>query len=149
MPTLTTIDTACGIIEEKEVTDDDLLRHHHGRVGGHCRRARSTKEVPGRLTRRLPNDWELAPGWFSTPSTVEGWCAAGFASFALALGVLGEAARRGGVSGPIYSLAFVLGLVGGVAAILAVRRGERSLLTMLAFLPLLLGVGFGLAESLG
>ena len=81
-------------------------------------------------------------GWFSTPTTLEGRWAAGFATFALALGVLGEAARRGDVVGPFYPLAFVLGLVGGVAAILAVRRGERSLLAMLAFLPLLIGVSF-------
>ena len=88
-------------------------------------------------------------GWFSTPTTLEGWWAAGSASSALALGVLGEAARRGDVGGPFYPLAFVLGLLGGVAAILAVRHGERSLLAVLAFLPLLLGVGFGLAELLG
>ena len=88
-------------------------------------------------------------GWFSTPTTLEGWWAASFASLALALGVLGEAARRGDVSGPFYPLAFALGLVGGVAGILAVRRGERSLLAMLAFVPLLLGVGFGLAELFG
>lgn len=88
-------------------------------------------------------------GWFSAPTTLEGWWAEGFASFALAAGVLGEAARRGDVSGPFYPLAFIAGLAGGVAAILALRRGERSLLAMLAFLPLLLGSGFGLAELLG
>jgi hypothetical protein len=38
---------------------------------------------------------------------------------------------------------------GGAAAVLAVRRGERSLLAMVALLPFLLGVSFGLAELLG
>lgn len=75
--------------------------------------------------------------------------AAGSASSALALGLLGEAARRESVLGPFYPLAFALGPVGGVAAVLAVCRGERSLLAMLAFLPLPLGVGFGLAELFG
>jgi hypothetical protein len=37
----------------------------------------------------------------------------------------------------------------GVAAAAAVRRGERSLLTLLAFLPLLIAVSFGVAELLG
>jgi hypothetical protein len=37
----------------------------------------------------------------------------------------------------------------GVAAVAAVRRGERSLLALVAFLPLLIGVGFGVAELLG
>lgn len=41
------------------------------------------------------------------------------------------------------------GLLSGVAAIVAVRRGERSLLAMLGFLPLLVGVSFGLAELFG
>ena len=91
----------------------------------------------------------LREGWFSIPTTSEGWWSVGFASFALALGVIGEAARQADVRGPFYPLALVLGLVGGIAAILAVRRGERSLLAMLAFIPLLIGVGFGLAELLG
>jgi hypothetical protein len=91
----------------------------------------------------------LREGWFSIPTTSEGWWSVGFASFALALGAIGEAARQGDVRGPFYPLALVLGLVGGIAAILAVRRGERSLLAMLAFIPLLIGVGFGIAELLG
>jgi hypothetical protein len=98
---------------------------------------------------RVVSHQPFREGWFSTPTTLEGRWAAGFASVALALGVLGEAARRGDVGGPSYPLAFLAGLAGGVAAILAVRRGERSLLAMLAFLPLLLGVGFGLAELFG
>ena len=84
--------------------------------------------------------------WLSLPTTLEGWWAAGLACAAIALGVLGEAARRIDVVGPFYSLAFLAVLAGGVAAVLAVHRGERSFLTMLAFLPLLLVVGFGLAE---
>ena len=63
--------------------------------------------------------------------------------------VLGEVARRADVSGPFYSLAFLAGLTGGVAAVLAVRRGERSLLAVLVVLPLLVAVGFGLAELFG
>ena len=87
--------------------------------------------------------------WLSTPTTLEGWWAAGFASLALTLDVLGEVARQGDVRGPFYPLAFGLGLAGGVAALFAVRRGERSLLATLAFLPLLVGGGFGLAELFG
>ena len=71
------------------------------------------------------------------------------AALALALGLLGEAARRGDVPGPLYPLAFLAGLLGGVEAVIAVRRGDRSLLLMLAFIPLLIGAGFGLAELLG
>lgn len=87
--------------------------------------------------------------WLSPPRTLEGWWAAGLASASIALGVLGEAARRADVSGPFYPLAFLAGLMGGVAAVLAVRRGERSLLAVLAVLPLLVAVGFGLAELFG
>ena len=67
-------------------------------------------------------------------------------------GLLGSAGALRGSTDDVnrfYSLAFVLGLVGGVAALFAVRRGERSLLAMLAFVPLLVGVSFGLAELLG
>ena len=88
-------------------------------------------------------------GWLSPPTTIEGWWAAGLATAATAVGVLGEVARRGDVSGPFYPLAFLAGLLGGVAAVLAIRRGERSLLAALAVLPLLVAVGFGLAELLG
>ena len=88
-------------------------------------------------------------GWLSLPTTLEGWWAAGLGSAAIVLGVLGEAARRGDVVGPFYPLAFLAGIFGGVAVVLAVRRGERSLLVMLAALPLLVAVGFGLAELIG
>ena len=81
--------------------------------------------------------------------TLEGWWAVGLASAAVALGVVGEAARRGDQQGPFYAVAFMAGLLGGVAAILAIRRGERSLPAMLGFVPLLVGVGFGLAEVFG
>lgn len=94
-------------------------------------------------SRHLPDD-----GWLSLPTTPAGWWAAGLATAAVVLGVLGEAAR-GNVSGPFYPAAFLVGLIGGVAAVVAVRRGERSLLAMLAFLPLLLAVGFAVAELLG
>jgi hypothetical protein len=88
-------------------------------------------------------------GWLSPPMTLEGWWALGLASAAVALGVLGEAARRGDQPGPFYAAAFMTGLLGGVAAILAIRHGERSLLAMLGFVPLLVGVSFGLAELFG
>jgi hypothetical protein len=101
------------------------------------------------MTMRVVSHQSFREGWLSTPTTPEGWWAAGFASFALALGVIGEAARRGDVHGPFYPLAVVLGLVGGVAAILAVRRGERSLLATLVLIALFIGVSFGLAELFG
>ena len=88
-------------------------------------------------------------GWLSPPTTLEGWWALGLASAAIVLGVLGEAARRGDVGGPLYPLALLAALVGGGAAVVAARRGERSLVVMLAVLPLVVAVGFGLAELLG
>jgi hypothetical protein len=87
--------------------------------------------------------------WFSTPTTHEGWLAAVLALLAFAFGVIGEAARQGDVPGPFYAVALTTGLFGGAAAVLAVRRGERSLLAMVALLPFLLEVSFGLAELLG
>jgi hypothetical protein len=62
---------------------------------------------------------------------------------------LAEAARREELPGPFYAVAFASALLAGVAAVAAVRRGERSLLALVAFLPLLIGVGFGVAELLG
>ena len=50
---------------------------------------------------------------------------------------------------PFYPLAFLAALAGGGAAIVAVRRGEVSLVVMLAALPLVVAVGFGLAALLG
>lgn len=88
-------------------------------------------------------------GRLSPPTTLEGWWALGLASAAVVLGLLGEAARRGDVGGPFYPLALLAALVGGGAAIVAARRGERSLVVMLAVLPLVVAVGFGLAELLG
>jgi hypothetical protein len=46
-------------------------------------------------------------------------------------------------------VAFASALLAGVAAVVAVRRGERSLLALVALLPLMIGVGFGVAELLG
>jgi hypothetical protein len=115
------------------------------RIGGNETMESRRKVVMMRVVSHLSS----REAWFSTPTTLEGWSAAGFASFALTLGVLGEVARQGDVRGPFYSLAFVLGLAGSVAALFAVRRGERSPLAMLAFLPLLVGVSFGFAELLG
>lgn len=86
--------------------------------------------------------------WFSTPATPEGRWASALAVLALALGVLGESARRGDAPGPWYPLAFLAGLLGGVAAMIAFRHGERSLVAMFAFVPLLIGVSFGIAELL-
>lgn len=88
-------------------------------------------------------------GWLSPPTTLEGWWAVGLGSAAIALSVIGEAARRADVSGPFYSLAFLVGLIGGVAAVRAVRGGERSLFAVLAVLPLVVAVAWGLAELFG
>jgi hypothetical protein len=88
-------------------------------------------------------------GTFAAPKTAEGRWATAFAVLALALGALGEAARQGGFPGPFYSIAFFAGLLGGGAATIAVRRGERSLVAFLGFAPLLIGAGFGVAELLG
>jgi len=87
--------------------------------------------------------------WPSPPTTREGRWALGLASAAIVLGLLGEAARRGDVGGPFYPLAFLAALAGGGAAIVAVRRGERSLVVILAVLPLVVAAGFGLVELLG
>jgi hypothetical protein len=101
------------------------------------------------MTVRAVSHRPSGEGWFSAPTTPEGRWAIALALLALALGVLGEAARRGDVPGPLYPAALLAGLLGGVAAVIAVRDGERSLLTMLAFIPLLIGASFGLAELLG
>lgn len=98
------------------------------------------------MTMRPVSHQTSADGWLSLPMTLEGWWAAWLGSAAIILGALGEAARRGDVVGPFYPLAFLAGIFGGIAAVLAIRRGERSLLVMLAALPLLIAVGFGLAE---
>jgi hypothetical protein len=89
----------------------------------------------------------VASCW-TTPSTAEGWWAPLLAAAAVGLGVLGELAR-GDVAGPFYRFAFLGGLLGGVAALVAVRRGERSLVTMLAFVPFALAVAFGVAQLVG
>lgn len=101
------------------------------------------------MTLRTVSHQPSGDGRLSPPMTLEGWWALGLASAAIVLGVLGEAARRGDVGGPFYPLALLAALVGGGAAIVAVRRGERSLVVMLAVLPLVVAVGFGLAELLG
>jgi hypothetical protein len=68
---------------------------------------------------------------------------------AFASGVLGEAARREELPGPFYAVAFAAALLAGVAAVAAVRRGERSPLALVALLPPVIGIGFGVAELLG
>jgi hypothetical protein len=97
---------------------------------------------------RVVSHRPLHGGWAWKPTTPEGWWAAALALLAFVLGVLGEAARRDEIPGPFYALAFVAGVAGGVAAIWAVRTGERSVVALLAFLPLLIGLGFGLTELL-
>ncbi len=67
---------------------------------------------------------------------------------AIALGVVGEIARRE-VGGPFYRLAFLAVIVGGAVALVAIRRGERSLVTMLAFVPVAIIVAFGAAQLFG
>lgn len=85
---------------------------------------------------------------WSTPSTLSGWFAPVLAVAAIALGVLGEVAR-GEVGAPFYRVAFLVVIVGGVAALAAIRRGERSLVTMLAFIPVAIVVAFGAAQLFG
>ena len=82
---------------------------------------------------------------FSTPSTVAGWLAPALAAAAIALGVIGELTRGEGV-GPYYRVAFLVALLGGTAGVVAVRRGERSLVTILAFVPFAIVVAFGVAQ---
>lgn len=85
---------------------------------------------------------------WSTPSTRAGWIAPLFAAAAIVLGVAGEV-LRGELSGPYYRVAFLLALLSGAAAVLAVRGGERSLVTMLAFVPFAIVLAFGVAQLLG
>jgi hypothetical protein len=101
------------------------------------------------MTLRADSQRALHRGWFSQPTTPEGQWAAVLALLAVAFGVLGEAARREELPGPFYAVAFASALLAGVAAVVAVRRGERSLLALVALLPLMIGVGFGVAELLG
>jgi len=86
--------------------------------------------------------------YFSTPSTVAGWFAPTLAAAAIALGVVGEMAR-GGEVGPYYRVGFLAALIGGGAAVVAFRSGERSLLTLLAFAPFAIAVAFGVAQLFG
>jgi hypothetical protein len=119
---------------------------------GHATMSREEREdgvERNAMTVRADSRRALHGRWWSRPTTPEGQWAAVSALLAFVFGVLGEAARREEVPGPFYAVAFASGLLGGVAAIVAVRRGERSLLALLAFLPLLIGMGFGVAELLG
>jgi hypothetical protein len=85
---------------------------------------------------------------WSGPSTPAGWFAPGLATAAVALGVVGEIAR-GEVDGPFYRLAFLAVIVAGAVALVAIHRGERSLVTMLAFVPLAIVIAFGAAQLRG
>jgi hypothetical protein len=71
----------------------------------------------------------------------------GLAAIAIALGVLGELAR--GDVGPFYRLAFLTAVVAGVAAVVAVGRGDRSLPTVVALVPFAIVVAFGVSQLFG
>ena len=101
------------------------------------------------MTVRADPHRTLHGSWFAQLTTSEGQWAAVLALLAFACGVLGEAARREELPGPFFAVAFASALLAGVAAGVAVRRGERSLLALLAFLPLLIGMGFAVTELLG
>ena len=101
------------------------------------------------MTVRADPHRTLHGSWFTQPTTSEGQWAALLALLAFACGVLGEAARREELPGPFYAVAFASALLAGVAAVAAVRRGERFLVALFAFLPLLIGMGFAAAELLG
>ena len=85
---------------------------------------------------------------WSRPSTNEGRWAPLLAAAALALGLVGEVARGDGVA-PFYRVAFLAALLAAVVALVAIRRGERSLVTLLAFVPFALALAFGAAQGLG
>ena len=89
----------------------------------------------------------IASCW-TRPSTNEGRWAPLLAAAAVALGLLGEVAR-GDVVAPFYRVAFPAALLAGVVALVAILRGERSLVTMLAFVPFALALAFGAAQGLG
>ena len=101
------------------------------------------------ITMRVVSQQPGRTGFWSTPATAEGSWAAAFALLTFTLAGFGEVARRAEVLGPFFPLAFSTALLGGFAAVLAVRRGERSLLAMVAFVPPLVGVAFGIGEVLG
>jgi hypothetical protein len=85
--------------------------------------------------------------WLSLPATTWGWWATGLAGVAIGLAVIGELAR-GDAGGPFYRVAFASGILGGVASLVAIRNGERSLLALLALLPLVVALAFGVASLL-
>jgi hypothetical protein len=89
------------------------------------------------------------PGdWLTLPATAWGRWASGLAGAAIGLALFGELAR-GEVGAPFYRVAFASGILGGIASLVAIRRGEHSLLALLALLPLVVALAFGVASLLG
>lgn len=80
-------------------------------------------------------------------STVEGRVAWVLAPIAVALGILAELARDD-IPG-LYRLAFLTAVVAGLASLVALGRGDRSLPTVLALLPFAVVVAFGVSQLLG
>jgi hypothetical protein len=78
------------------------------------------------------------------PTTPTGRWAVGLAATFVALVLVGTIVPRGG------ALAFVCGLAGGVAALVAVvREGERALTVFAALAPLAFAAAFLVAELIG
>jgi len=94
------------------------------------------------------HDRRSQPSSWSMPSTREGWWAVVLSVAAVLLGVLGEVAR-GEVEGPFYRVAFLIGIVAVMEALLAIHRGERSIVSMLAFVPAAVIFGFGISQLFG
>jgi hypothetical protein len=74
------------------------------------------------------------------PTTVLGWRALGLAAVGIVLVLAWAIVPRGAAFG------FVCAVAGGVAAIVSIRRGERALTVFAAVLPLLVVIGFVVAE---
>ena len=74
------------------------------------------------------------------PTTVLGWRAIGLAVIGIVLVLAWTIVPRGAAFG------FACGIAGGVAAIVAIRRGERALTVFAAVVPLVFVVAFVVAE---
>jgi hypothetical protein len=74
------------------------------------------------------------------PTTVLGWRAIGLAACGIVLVSTWAIVPRGA------ALGFALAVAGGVAAIVAIRRGERALTVFTAVLPLVCVAAFVVAE---
>ena len=78
------------------------------------------------------------------PTTVLGWWAVGLSAGFWAFVLAATGVPRGA------TLGFACGLAGGVAALTAiVRHGERAVIVLAAFVPVVIAVAFVLAELIG